>query len=99
MYQAPAVMLAPDDTAADRRAHRLAMLTWWVIAAGAALRAYHFFAGASMWGDEVALMRNVMRFGAASLPFRTLDADPQIQAAPPLYLWCLKLLYTLFGRD
>ena len=61
---------------------------------GAALRAWEYFGGASLWLNELAVARNVLDRSALDLVSRPLDYD---QSAPPAYLLATKLATVLLG--
>ena len=61
---------------------------------GAALRAWEYFGGASLWINEIAVARNVLDRSALDLVSRPLDYD---QSAPPAYLLATKLATALLG--
>jgi len=61
---------------------------------GAALRAWEYFGGASLWLNEIAVARNVLDRSALDLVSRPLDYD---QSAPPAYLLATKLATALLG--
>lgn len=67
---------------------------------GCGCRIAQYLSHQSFWRDESALLVNVMRYGAGQLPFRTLDAIPNLtQAAPPLFLLAMKGIVDRFGAD
>jgi Dolichyl-phosphate-mannose-protein mannosyltransferase len=61
---------------------------------GAALRAWEYFGGASLWLNELAVARNVLDRSGLDLVSRPLDYD---QSAPPAYLLATKLATILLG--
>src|SRR5580698_2940320 len=67
-----------------------------LIGIGAALRSAQYLAGASLWGDEFYLVRNVISKG----PF-TLLTQPigDLQVAPCGFVLLLKLVVTLLGTS
>jgi len=74
----------------DRFASRL---TAAVLIFGTALHLAAYFARPSFWYDEAYLLLNIRDRGYAELLGPTLNA----QAAPPLFMWALRLLYDVFG--
>lgn len=69
-------------------------LMWFVVAGGLALRVWHYAANHTIWYDESVLLANVMEKDFAQL------AGPLHHevAAPPLFVWLLKLIH-LSGGD
>jgi hypothetical protein len=65
-----------------------------LLLAGAGLRAWEYFGGASLWVNELAVARNVLDRSALDLVSRPLDYD---QSAPPAYLLATKLATVLLG--
>lgn len=63
-------------------------------AAGIALRLWQYAGGASMWGDELAVARNVVDRPLGRLLFEPLDYD---QIAPPGFLLAEKLAVSALG--
>jgi hypothetical protein len=81
-----------------RASSRAAILTWLalsLIAIGAAARLRYHAACPSYWYDEAYLLLNVFRRSWLEL----LGPLADDQAAPPLFLWCLRGIYRTIGGD
>lgn len=70
------------------------LLLWLAVAAGLLLRAWHYAANHTIWYDEAVLLVNVMGKDFAGL----LGPLHHEVAAPPLFVWLLKLIH-LAGGD
>ncbi|HUY33995.1 MAG TPA: hypothetical protein VMV69_14705 [Pirellulales bacterium] len=64
-----------------------------LVAVGLSLRAWHYLRGPSIWGDEAALIVNVLSKGFGEL----LGPLFFHEAAPPLFLWIEKTVCLVFG--
>src|SRR5262249_54011078 len=62
---------------------------------GLAARLRHYLACPSYWYDEAYLLLNILHKSYADL-IGPLEHD---QAAPPFFLWLLRLVYSLFGSS
>lgn len=69
------------------------VLTWFLVAVGLFLRVWHYAANHSIWYDESVLLVNVMEKDFAGL----LGPLHHAVAAPPLFVWLLKLLHLTAG--
>jgi len=65
----------------------------WLLAAGIALRAWHYLRDPSIWIDEAALVVNVLGKGFKELLGPLLFSE----AAPPLFLWIERGMVVVFG--
>src|SRR5476651_2330731 len=65
-----------------------------LLAAGAALRLWQYFAQTSLWVDEIAVAENVIHTPLGSLLGQPLALD---QVAPPGFLGLVKACVALFG--
>lgn len=68
-------------------------LTWFLVAAGLFLRVWHYAADHTVWYDEAVLLVNVMEKDFAGL----LGPMHHAVAAPPLFVWLLKLIHLTAG--
>lgn len=68
-------------------------LTLFLVAAGLVLRVWHYAADHTVWYDEAVLLVNVMEKNFAGL----LGPLHHAVAAPPLFVWLLKLLHLTVG--
>jgi hypothetical protein len=78
---------------ADRLAHLLPLLAAGLVLLGLGVRFRQYLAAPSYWYDEAYLLLNVFEKNGAELMGR-LRND---QAAPPVFLWTLRLLYVSAG--
>jgi hypothetical protein len=65
-----------------------------LVALGAGLRLFQYFARASLWGDEISVVLNVSQRGVLDLVIHPLASD---QMAPSGFVLCLKLMANFFG--
>jgi hypothetical protein len=70
-------------------------LLWLIVAAGLALRLYHYLRDPAMWHDEAALVLNVLGKSFCEL----LGPLTYSEAAPPLFLWIEKGLALTLGES
>ncbi len=68
-------------------------LTWVMVIGGLILRVWHYVANHSIWYDESVLLVNVMDKDFAGL----LGPLHHAVAAPPLFVWLLKLIHVTVG--
>ncbi len=70
-------------------------LTWGFVAIGLALRLWHYAVNHTIWYDEAVLLANVLNKDYAEL----LGPLNHAVAAPPIFLWGLKLLSQICGDE
>lgn len=68
-------------------------LTWVLVIGGLVLRVWHYVANHTIWYDESVLLVNVMDKDFAGL----LGPMHHAVAAPPLFVWLLKLIHVTVG--
>lgn len=68
-------------------------LTWIFVALGLALRIWHYLNNHTIWYDEAVLLANILNKDYAEL----LGPLNHAVAAPPIYLWILKLVSVVCG--
>lgn len=76
-----------------KRLTDLNSLTWFLVAGGLFLRLWHYVANHTIWYDEAVLLLNVMDKDFAGL----LGPLHHAVAAPPLFVWLLKLIHLTAG--
>lgn len=70
-------------------------LMWFVVAGGLILRVWHYAANHTIWYDESVLLANVMEKDFAGL----VGPLHHEVAAPPLFVWLLKLIHLAGGDE
>ncbi len=70
-------------------------LTWGFVAIGLALRLWHYAVNHTIWYDEAVLLANILNKSYAEL----LGPLNHAVAAPPIFLWGLKLLSDICGDE
>ncbi|MDJ1502903.1 glycosyltransferase family 39 protein [Xanthocytophaga agilis] len=74
---------------------RMRGLLIFVLLLGVGLRCYWYIYDRSLWGDEIAIASNFLKYDLKYLLTSTLD---NLQAAPPLYITLEKLVISIFGN-
>ena len=70
-------------------------LTWGFVAFGLALRLWHYIVNHTIWYDEAVLLANILNKDYSQL----LGPLNHAVAAPPIFLWGLKLLSDVCGDE
>ena len=71
-------------------------LSFFILAAGAGFRLFHFFHNRSLWMDEIYLSSSLLHMSYHDLAVLPLDYQ---QKAPILFLWSVKLVLNTFGNS
>ena len=82
------------DILPENRNIRLSLII--IALTGIFLRVFHYVYNRSLWMDEIYLSSSFLHFSYADLATRALDHD---QKAPIGFLWAVKLMVDLFGKN